>query len=995
LVPFYDPYDALHESLVGKYNVQSGTTQAAWVDLNLPAHPVPGEYNGSVSVSVNGVSMWHANLHLIVFDGTLPAFDSSQTQLKTWGEVYNTRFWIGERINSNAMFDHYFHEYQKMGHQYDIDLSFDDYLPQETINYTSNNISINWSAYDALYGPSLTGHYLNGTPFFEDGTKMRVLNSPITEAWTPSGYGWSINDNTTPPQGMMNLLTNYSYQISTHAQASGWNGTDILGYAFDEPEDKVANITNCGHSYCAYNLFSDIALYFQAINKGNIENQWRDPVRPFLTGPPACLPGVPWDPSSPNDTGANCVVHHGLSYPNNISDDWVLDWSPGSPMYVPGPVQGPYGVYNQSYSPNGTNYQYTMNAVAANSTAPVPIEKWTYQSGPPFEGGIWLGTPGTGPREWSWGAEKYNLTGYWIWAVDFWPKVSGGCNNGAYSAATGNSGADGILFYPGNQLDCIGYPNADGLGGIAGPLPSIRLEEWRRGYQDSLYIWLLQQQDLKTGQDLLTPIMNSLTGANQSGSWGALNWQGYDPYWYMPGNAPGGNTCTTATNPNGPTGSWNCAGEWSNNPLVWHDARLSLACALGFYSCGQLILTFFDANPASITLGHTTLFSVGLFSPDNNVTYTYSGLPPGCTSHNVSLLNCTPLVTGNFTVHVMVTDAGGGSSNASASLTVKPPPLHVTAFVAIPPSVTLGQSTNLSITASGGDTTNYTYLFLGLPPGCSSRDQSVLPCTPTSPGLYTVTGRVSAGQLTPTNATLSLWVNTSAPLPLRLASLTVTPSNITLGKTVNVSVVVQGGVPPYTYQYFGLPPGCSSQDLSVLRCTPTATGASHILATVTDSQGNAVYGNVTLITNPGSTVLPLHILSFTASPASVDVGVAVKLTTSVEHGTPPYSFTYQGLPPGCGSENASVISCVPALGGSYEISVKVADLSGSSAVANLTLLVNQTTTPVVPTSSSGDWLFVGSVVLEVAAAVTVAILLLRWRRRTSAAKTPVPEEPHE
>ncbi|MDG6913128.1 MAG: DUF4091 domain-containing protein, partial [Nitrososphaerota archaeon] len=708
LVPFYDPYNASHESLVGRYSVQAGTTQAVWVDLNLPSHPVPGEYNGTVSVSATGIPTWQASLRLIVFNGTLPAFDSSQTQLKTWGEMYNTRFWIGERINSNAMFDQYFQEYQRMGHQFDIDLSFDDYLPQENINYTSNNISINWSAYDALYGPSLSGHYPNGTSFFGDGTTMRVLNSPITEAWTPSGYGWSINTNTTPPPGMMNLLTNYSYQISSHAQAMGWNRTEILGYVFDEPEDKVGNISNCGHSYCAYILFHDIELYFQAINKGNIENQWQNPVRPFLTGPPSCLPGVSWDPSSPNDSGANCVDHHGLSYPNNISDSWVLDWSPGSPMYIPGPVAGPYGVYNQSYSPNGTNYQYTVNAVAANSTAPVPIEKWTYQSGPPFEGGIWLGTPGTGPREWSWGAEKYNLTGYWIWAVDFWPDVSG-CSNGAYSAATGNQGADGILFYPGNQLDCINYPNEDGMGGIAGPLPSIRLEEWRRGYQDSLYMWLLQQQDRKTGQDLLTPIINGLTGANQSGSWGALDWQGYDPYWYMPGNAPGGNTCTDAANPNGPTGSWNCAGEWTNNPAVWHDARLALACAIGFYTCGELVLTYFSATPAMIILGQSTTFSVGLFSPENNATYSYSGLPKGCAPSNVSSLVCTPQVTGSFVIKVVVTDSSGGHGQASTSLVVKPPPLTVKAFVANPPSVTLGQSTNLSITATGGDTTNYTY----------------------------------------------------------------------------------------------------------------------------------------------------------------------------------------------------------------------------------------------------------------------------------------------
>ncbi len=55
-----------------------------------------------------------------------------------------------------------------------------------------------------------------------------------------------------------------------------------------------------------------------------------------------------------------------------------------------------------------------------------------------------------------------------------------------------------------------------------------------------------------------------------------------------------------------------------------------------------------------------------------SVTYSYLGLPPGCTGSNVSSVSCTPEATGHFAIQLTVSDAAGLSAGAWANLTVLP-----------------------------------------------------------------------------------------------------------------------------------------------------------------------------------------------------------------------------------------------------------------------------------------------------------------------------------
>jgi YVTN family beta-propeller protein len=94
------------------------------------------------------------------------------------------------------------------------------------------------------------------------------------------------------------------------------------------------------------------------------------------------------------------------------------------------------------------------------------------------------------------------------------------------------------------------------------------------------------------------------------------------------------------------------------------------------------------------------------------------------------------------------------------------------------------------------------------------------------------------------------------------ATLTVSPSTITVGGETNFTTTAVGGIVPYSYVYSGLPEGCATADLAVLRCLPTVTGTFAVTVNVTDSVGGMVSAHATLVVNaatshttPGSTGL--------------------------------------------------------------------------------------------------------------------------------------------
>lgn len=69
-------------------------------------------------------------------------------------------------------------------------------------------------------------------------------------------------------------------------------------------------------------------------------------------------------------------------------------------------------------------------------------------------------------------------------------------------------------------------------------------------------------------------------------------------------------------------------------------------------------------------------------------------------------------------------------------------------------------------------------------------------------------------------------------------SLTVNPGRTTEGQTVSVQATANGGTPPYSFAYSGLPNGCQGQNGASFTCNPSSSGTYSIQVTATDSRGN-------------------------------------------------------------------------------------------------------------------------------------------------------------
>ena len=194
------------------------------------------------------------------------------------------------------------------------------------------------------------------------------------------------------------------------------------------------------------------------------------------------------------------------------------------------------------------------------------------------------------------------------------------------------------------------------------------------------------------------------------------------------------------------------------------------------------VISFFTANPGSITTGNSSMLS-WIVSDANTVTITHgssvtpvssvgsaAATPPTTTTYTITATNTAGSVT--KTVQVVV---GGGA----------PPGLPVISFfTASPGSITLGASSTLSWGVSGATTVSINQGVGGVTP---SGTRVVSPAATTT---YTLTATNAAGSVTqPVQVVVS-----GAPPPSLsvINSFTASPGSITLGASSTLSWSVSG-----------------------------------------------------------------------------------------------------------------------------------------------------------------------------------------------------------
>ncbi len=273
-------------------------------------------------------------------------------------------------------------------------------------------------------------------------------------------------------------------------------------------------------------------------------------------------------------------------------------------------------------------------------------------------------------------------------------------------------------------------------------------------------------------------------------------------------------------------------------------------------------------NPTDVGVA-TTLTVTPVAAAGTVFTYTWTGLPAGCTSSNVSSLPCTTTTAGTYSVGVSMKSQFGETATATpVSLVVNGLPV-VSSFTVTPNIADLGISVTFTTVVTGG-TSPFTYAYTGLPAGCGSTSGTFM-CAPTVAGTFTV--NVTATDSLGKSAGGHAVVVTLNPIPTVAVSLS--SSSVTVNNAVTITAAVTGGTSPYTYAYTNLPAGCATANASSLSCTPTATGTFTVTVTVTDASGKMASSTATLTVNSSTSSGGLFGLNSTDTAILIAVIVLV------------------------------------------------------------------------------------------------------------------------
>lgn len=264
--------------------------------------------------------------------------------------------------------------------------------------------------------------------------------------------------------------------------------------------------------------------------------------------------------------------------------------------------------------------------------------------------------------------------------------------------------------------------------------------------------------------------------------------------------------------------------------------------------------------------------------------YTESILSANCDIVNAAEISCRPLTTASFSVSVNVTDAAGDVAQAT-SVPVSVAPALLVQLVPSNLTPLLGQTVAFVTSATGG-VGPYTYNYSGFPPGCVSEDEAAIGCLPTQADFYNVTVAVTDQN--------DVTVTASAMIHVIFDFNVIVPANTSVGSpftiSVNTNETFAGGTAlspstgygVLTYNYSGLPPGCTSEDLATIICTPSQVGTYHITVSVHDQVGDHQTHTVVVNVVPSrSSTASGGIFSGALGYALIGGGVAALLLISI------------------------------------------------------------------------------------------------------------------
>ncbi len=175
-------------------------------------------------------------------------------------------------------------------------------------------------------------------------------------------------------------------------------------------------------------------------------------------------------------------------------------------------------------------------------------------------------------------------------------------------------------------------------------------------------------------------------------------------------------------------------------------------------------ITSTNITPGHIQVGSTASLAVTATGGTGTDTYTWSGLPPGCTTADTSTLDCTPEVPGNYTISVAVNDSSGTMASALVGQLEVAPPLVLSAVLPSANPATIGSTVTFTADVTGGSGP-YLYYWSVTPSACQFMATAVSSCHFASAGTYLVTLMVTDADGAKVSASVQITIQAGAPAP--------------------------------------------------------------------------------------------------------------------------------------------------------------------------------------------------------------------------------------
>ncbi len=231
-------------------------------------------------------------------------------------------------------------------------------------------------------------------------------------------------------------------------------------------------------------------------------------------------------------------------------------------------------------------------------------------------------------------------------------------------------------------------------------------------------------------------------------------------------------------------------GSFSPNVTAEDTLGQSATAGTHFSVVSDPSVASISASRTSADVGETVDYSAqGVTGGVGSLDYSWAGVPTGCASANSLTLTCAPNASGHFELRFTVTDSEHVSANLTFPYTVYAIPTVSQPYV-VSGALEVGETFHLASNTTEGSG-NASYLWMGLPTGCSSANSSTLACTPTDNGTYNVTVTVhdSNGESV-TSSPLSITVAPRPPSATPSHASSPWPLDLTIAGVVGLVAVI-------------------------------------------------------------------------------------------------------------------------------------------------------------------------------------------------------------